>query len=195
MVFKFQLLQIRSLAISILLLETSSFHIPHRRYVSVTTPYSGFFGDDRSAVPDPEEDDLLPDMSRKGLGTFKEQNDFLAIAGKMGLVPEEDMEAERTKARAAEEVQRSKPKSSKFDEWVGGLMAGTGQGIDAEDRRNRGEEEDENDVLVRLARRVEERRAELAGEPVAEDNRPSPNLGNDEEVAPIKKRRRKRKGQ
>ena len=111
------------------------------------------------------QDEFLPDISsREGIGAFKEKNDFLAIAGEMGLVSEEDMAAEREKARAAEEAQRKMPKASKFDDWMGGLMAGTGQGIDADDRRARGEEDDEDDILVRLARRVEERRAELEQE-------------------------------
>ena len=112
---------------------------------------------------DDDDDDLLPDISsRGGISRFKEQSDFLAIAREMNIVKDEDMAAEREKARAAEEAQRALgPKGSKFDEWMGGLMAGTGQGIDKDDRMARGEEEDEDDILVRLARRVEERRAEL----------------------------------
>jgi len=85
-----------------------------------------------------------------------EENDFLAIAQGLGIVDEKEVEEgrEAERKRAKKEYD---PRDSKFSGWMGGLMVGTPF---SEERES---VEDEDDILVRLAKRVEERRAELSG--------------------------------
>eukprot|EP00613_Pedinella_sp_CCMP2098_P000624 CAMPEP_0171622608 /NCGR_PEP_ID=MMETSP0990-20121206/17364_1 /TAXON_ID=483369 /ORGANISM="non described non described, Strain CCMP2098" /LENGTH=172 /DNA_ID=CAMNT_0012188477 /DNA_START=213 /DNA_END=732 /DNA_ORIENTATION=+ len=93
------------------------------------------------------------------LRNSREENDFLAVASTLGLVTEDDV----TKGREAErkrEKPEYDPSNSKFGSWMGGLTVGTPMSNE--------QEFDEDDVLVRLARRVEERRVELGLESVDE---------------------------
>ena len=70
------------------------------------------------------------------------------------------------RGRELERQKDNKPvsSSSKFGDWMGGLMVGTPfspeAGSTGDDNNN--DDDDDEDLLVRLARRMEERREELA---------------------------------
>lgn len=85
----------------------------------------------------------------------REENDFLAVAQGLGLVNDKDVE----RGRELERQKDRKPvgSSSKFGDWMGGLMVGTPFSPEAVD-------EEDDDLLVRLARRMEERRDEQAAD-------------------------------
>jgi len=131
------------------------------------------------------------------LRNSREENDFLAVASTLGLVTEDDI----TKGREAErkrEKPEYDPSNSKFGSWMGGLTVGTPMSNE--------QEFNEDDVLVRLARRVEERRVELGLESVdeklddgeklvpgttAETSGEGPNSNDKQDPQRTRKRRRK----
>jgi len=88
----------------------------------------------------------------------REENDFLAVAASLGMMDDTDVEKGREKERKRPKPEYD-PSNSKFGSWFGGLVVGTPMSNDRESAA------DEDDVLVRLSQRVEERRVELGLEP------------------------------
>ena len=101
----------------------------------------------------------------------REENDFLAVAASLGMMDDSDVEKGREKERKRPKPEYD-PSNSKFGSWFGGLVVGTPMSNDRESAA------DEDDVLVRLSQRVEERRVELGLEPEDKESELSSILGD-----------------
>ena len=105
----------------------------------------------------------------------REENDFLAIATSMGVMSEADAASAREEDRLRDK--KREPGGSKFGDWMGGMLVGTP--FSAE---KAADEYDEDDILVKLARRVEERREELATEEISAKPQDSIETNKDQPV-------------
>jgi len=130
------------------------------------------------------------ERDREELRAMREENDFLAFAQGSGLINEDEAGRMREAERRREKDEYD-PSTSKFGSWMGGLMVGTPFSPEAGSEAGIEDNDDDADVLVKLARRVEERRAELG---VVESESSSEDGSGSWEEAPTRRRRKRKAG-